>query len=62
LRRALGKRGLDAEINRVARGRGKNRRTHYQVQVGTYRNREQAESAVRTITAQVDLPALVVKR
>jgi D-alanyl-D-alanine carboxypeptidase (penicillin-binding protein 5/6) len=62
LQRVLGKRGFDAEINRVASGRGKKRRTHYQVQVGTYPNRGQAESAVRTITAQVDLPALVVKR
>jgi D-alanyl-D-alanine carboxypeptidase (penicillin-binding protein 5/6) len=62
LQRALGKRGYEAEIDRVASGRGKNRRTQYRVQVGTYPNRGQAESAVRTMAAQVDVPAVVIQR
>lgn len=62
LQRALGKRGFDVEIDRIASGRGKNKRTQYRVQVGAYPNRGQAESAVRTMAAQVDLPALVVQR
>jgi serine-type D-Ala-D-Ala carboxypeptidase (penicillin-binding protein 5/6) len=62
LQRALGKRGYDAEIDRVASGRGRNKRTQYRVQVGTYPNRGQAESAVRTMAAQVDVPAVVIQR
>jgi D-alanyl-D-alanine carboxypeptidase (penicillin-binding protein 5/6) len=62
LQHALGQRGFDAEIDRVASGRGKKRRLQYRVQVGTYPNRGQAESAVRTLAAEVDLPARVVQR
>jgi D-alanyl-D-alanine carboxypeptidase (penicillin-binding protein 5/6) len=62
LQHALGRRGYDAAINRVAKGRGKNKRTEYQVQVGTYPNRGQAESAVKTMAAQVDVPVRVVQR
>ena len=60
LQHALGRRGYDAAINRVATGKGRHKRTEYHVQVGTYPNRGQAESAVRTMAAQVDIPARVV--
>lgn len=62
LQRALGRRGYDAKIASVAQGKGKNKRTQYRVRVGTYPNRGQAESAVRTMAAQVDLPARVVQQ
>jgi D-alanyl-D-alanine carboxypeptidase (penicillin-binding protein 5/6) len=59
---ALGQRGYDAAINRVAKGTGKHKRTEYQVQVGTYPNRGQAESAVRTMASHVDVPVRIVQR
>jgi D-alanyl-D-alanine carboxypeptidase (penicillin-binding protein 5/6) len=62
LQHALGRRGYDAAINRVAKGNGRHKRTEYQVQVGTYPNRGQAESAVRTMAGQVDVPVRVVQR
>jgi D-alanyl-D-alanine carboxypeptidase (penicillin-binding protein 5/6) len=62
LQHALGRRGYDARIDRVAKGRGKNKRTKYRVQVGKYPSRHQAESAVRTMSAQVDLPTRIVQR
>ncbi|MBI3770994.1 MAG: D-alanyl-D-alanine carboxypeptidase [Deltaproteobacteria bacterium] len=62
LQHALGRRGYDAAINRVAKGSGKHKRTEYQVQVGAYPNRGQAESAVRTMAAHVDVPVRIVQR
>ena len=62
LQHGLGKRGYEAQINRVGAGKGKNRRTRYQVRVGSYPDRRRAQSAVRTITAQVALPTLIVER
>ena len=62
LQHALGRRGYDAAINRVAKGNGKNKKTEYHVQIGTYPSRGQAESAVRTMSAQVDLPARIVQQ
>ena len=62
LQRALSQRGYDAEIDRVAGGRGRYKRTQYRVQVGTYPSRRRAKSAVRTMTAEVALPALIVQR
>jgi serine-type D-Ala-D-Ala carboxypeptidase (penicillin-binding protein 5/6) len=62
LSRALGRRGFDAAIDRLADGRGRSRRIRYRVQVGPYKNRGQAESAARTMAAQVDLPTRVVQR
>jgi D-alanyl-D-alanine carboxypeptidase (penicillin-binding protein 5/6) len=62
LQHALGRRGYDAEISRVAKRDGKRQRTQYQVHVGTYPSRGQAESAVRTMAAQVDVPARVVQQ
>ena len=62
LQHALGRRGYDAAINRVATGSGKNKKTEYHVQVGKYPSRGQAESAVRTMAAQVDLPARIVQQ
>jgi D-alanyl-D-alanine carboxypeptidase (penicillin-binding protein 5/6) len=62
LQRALGRRGFDVAIDRLADGRGKSRRIVYRVQVGPYANRGQAESAARTMAAQVDLPTRVVQR
>lgn len=62
LQRALGRRGFDVAIDRLADGRGKSRRIRYRVQVGPYNNRGQAESAARTMAAQVDLPTRVVQR
>lgn len=62
LQHALGRRGYDAQIDQVAKGRGKNKRTQYRVQVGKYPNRGQAESAVRTMAAQVDVPVRIVQQ
>ncbi len=62
LQHALGRRGYDAAINRVATGKGKSKKTKYHVRVGTYPSRGQAESAVRTMAAQVDLPTRIVQR
>lgn len=62
LQRALGRRGFDVAIDRLAAGRGKSRRVRYRVQVGPYANRGQAESAARTMAAQVDIPTRVVQR
>ena len=62
LQRALEQRGYDAVIGRVASGRGRHKRTRYHVQIGTYPNRNQAKSAVRTMAAEVALPALIVQR
>ena len=62
LQRALGRRGFDVAIDRLADGRGRSRRFRYSVQVGPYKNRGQAESAARTMAAQVDLPTRVVQR
>jgi len=62
LQRALGRRGFDVAIDRLADGRGRSRRVLYRVQVGPYQNRGQAESAARTMAAQVDLPTRVVQR
>jgi D-alanyl-D-alanine carboxypeptidase len=62
LQRALGRRGFDVAIAQFTNGRGKNRRVRYRVQAGPYSDRNQAESAARTLAAQVDLPARVVQR
>lgn len=62
LGRALGRRGFDVAIDRLADGHGRSRRVRYRVQVGPYQNRGQAESAARTMAAQVDLPTRVVQR
>ncbi len=62
LGRALGKRGFDVAIDRLADGHGRSRRVRYRVQVGPYKNRGQAESAARMMAAQVDLPTRVVPR
>ncbi len=62
LQRALRRRGFDVAIDRLSAGRGKNRRVRYRVQVGPYANRRQAETAARTMAAQVDLPTRVVQR
>jgi D-alanyl-D-alanine carboxypeptidase (penicillin-binding protein 5/6) len=62
LQRALGRRGFDVNIDRLADGRGRSKRVRYRVQVGPYANRGQAESAARSMAAQVDLPARVVPR
>ena len=62
LQRTLGRRGFDVAIAQVEDGRGKSRRVRYRVQVGPYADRGQAESAARTMAAQVDLPARVVQR
>jgi cell division protein FtsN len=62
LQRALGRRGFDVNIDRLAAGRGRSKRVRYRVQVGPYANRGQAESAARTMAAQVDIPTRVVPR
>jgi D-alanyl-D-alanine carboxypeptidase len=62
LGRALGRRGFDVAIDRMTDGIGRHRRIRYRVQVGPYANRGQAESAARTMAAQVDLPTRVVQR
>ena len=62
LQRALGRRGFDVAIDRLADGRGRAKRVRYRVQVGPYANRGQAESAAKTMAAQVDLPTRVVPR
>lgn len=62
LQRALGRRGFDVAVDQLSAGRGKKRRIQYRVQVGPYKNRGQAESAARTMAAQVDLPTRVVQR
>jgi len=62
LQRALGRRGYEAAVARVASGRGKSRRMEYRVQVGPYANRAQAQSAVRSMAGQVDLDARIVRR
>jgi D-alanyl-D-alanine carboxypeptidase (penicillin-binding protein 5/6) len=62
LSRALGRRGFDVAVDRLADGRGRSRRVRYRVQVGPYSNRGQAESAARSMRAQVDLPTRVVQR
>lgn len=62
LGRALGRRGFDVSVDRLADGRGRRRRVRYRVEVGPYKNRGQAESAARTMAAQVDLPTRVVQR
>jgi D-alanyl-D-alanine carboxypeptidase (penicillin-binding protein 5/6) len=62
MQHALGRRGYDAAINRVATGTGRHKRTQYQVRVGTYPNRGQAESAVRTMASHVDVPVRIVQR
>jgi len=62
LSRALGRRGFDVAVDRLADGRGRSRRVRYRVQVGPYNNRGQAESAARSMAAQVDLPTRVVQR
>ncbi len=62
LQHALGRRGYDAAIDRVAQGTGKHKRTEYRVQVGAYPSRDQAESAVRTMATQVDMPVRIVER
>ncbi len=62
LQRALGRRGFDVAIDQLSAGRGKKRRVQYRVQVGPYKDRGQAESAARTMAAQVDLPTRVVQR
>jgi D-alanyl-D-alanine carboxypeptidase (penicillin-binding protein 5/6) len=60
LAHALGRRGYTAEIDRVAGGHGKG--AQYRVRIGTYKNRKQAESAVRTMAASVDLPTRIVRQ
>jgi len=62
LGRALGRRGFDVSVDRLTDGRGRSRRVRYRVQVGPYENRGQAESAARTLAAQVDLPTRIVQR
>lgn len=62
LGRALGRRGFDVSVDRLADGRGRARRVRYRVEVGPYKDRGQAESAARLMAAQVDLPTRVVQR
>lgn len=62
LQRALGKRGYQAAIQRVATGRGARRRARYQVSVGSFASRGQAESVVRNMESQVDLDTRIVQR
>jgi len=62
LQHALGRRGYDAAISSVAKGTGKHKRAEYRVQVGAYPNRDQAESAVRNMATQVDMPVRIVER
>jgi D-alanyl-D-alanine carboxypeptidase (penicillin-binding protein 5/6) len=62
LQRALGQRGYAAQIDRVVGGRGRHKRTQYRVQVGAYPSRSRAKSEVRTLTAEVALPVLIVQR
>ena len=62
LQRALDRRGFDVAVDCFADGRGKSRRVRYRVRVGPYQNRGQAESAARTMAAQVNLPSRVVQR
>ncbi|MCZ2111037.1 MAG: D-alanyl-D-alanine carboxypeptidase [Dehalococcoidia bacterium] len=62
LGRALGRRGFDVSVDRLAAGRGQQRRIRYRVEVGPYQNRGQAESAARTMASQVDLPTRIVQR
>ncbi len=62
LRRGLDSRGFGAQIDPVATGSGRTRRTRYRVEVGPYSDRGQAESAVRSIAKQVALPTRIVRR
>jgi len=62
LRRGLDSRGFGAQIDSVATGSGRTRRTRYRVEVGPYSDRGQAESAVRLIAKQVALPTRIVRR
>lgn len=62
LRRGLDSRGFGTQIDPIASGSGKNRRTRYRVEVGPYTNRGQAESAIRSIAKQVALPTRLVRR
>jgi serine-type D-Ala-D-Ala carboxypeptidase (penicillin-binding protein 5/6) len=62
LQRALGRRGFSAAIDSIATGTGKDRHTQYRVEIGPYANRDQAESAVRTMAGQIALPTQIVQR
>lgn len=62
LERALDRRGYEAAINQVPSGKGKRKRTQYEVHVGSYRDREQAESAARSMALHADLAPRVVRR
>ena len=62
VQRALGRRGFDVAISQVSNGSGKKKRTRYVVHVGPYANRGAAESAVRTVQAQVKMPAQIIQR
>jgi hypothetical protein len=62
VQRALGRRGYDVAISQVSQGSGKKKRTRYVVHVGPYANRGAAESAVRTVQAQVKMQAQIIQR
>ncbi len=57
LRHAVGRRGFEAFVRRVSSNRSQVR---YQVFVGLFPTRAQAERALRRLAAEVDLPAEVV--
>jgi D-alanyl-D-alanine carboxypeptidase (penicillin-binding protein 5/6) len=62
LRHGLDSRGFVAQVDAVATGSGKNRRTRYRVEIGPYADRGQAESALRQMATQVALPTRIVQR
>ena len=62
VQQALDRRGLDVAIQQVEKGNGKRRRTAYVVHVGPYASRDQAESAVRLVKAEVGMPAQIIQR
>jgi len=62
LERALDRRGYAAAVAQTLRGKGKSKRTQYAVHVGSYHDREQAESIARRMASQADLAPRVVRR
>jgi len=62
LERALDRRGYAAAVDQTLRGKGKSKRTQYAVHVGSYRDREEAESVARSMASEADLAPRVVRR
>jgi D-alanyl-D-alanine carboxypeptidase (penicillin-binding protein 5/6) len=62
LERALERRGFTAHLDELASGNGRSRRTRYRVEIGPYATRSQAESAMRTMAAEVALSTQIVQR